>query len=70
MSPISPTCAGIKSEFNYTDTLNRVWLEAELILQAEAKALAIAYWENIKALAEVECDITVQVLSTASLKEI
>ena len=30
----------------YTDTLNAVFFEAELVTEAEAKALAIEFWED------------------------
>jgi hypothetical protein len=33
---------------NYVDSMNRVWLEDELVWQADALSLAIAYWENIQ----------------------
>jgi len=34
--------------FNYCDSTNRVWLEHELVWQADALPLAIAYWEDLE----------------------
>lgn len=52
----SPTKAGIKGDFNYIDTFNRVWMEEELVWQPDAVALATAYWENIANLAQAELE--------------
>jgi hypothetical protein len=38
---------GVQPIFNYEDTLNGIWLENELCWQADALALAIAYWEQV-----------------------
>ena len=51
--PSSPTKEGILAVFNYVDTLNGVWLEEELVWQADAVDLATAYWEKIQAQAAV-----------------
>ncbi len=42
--------------FNYVDTLNRVWLERELIWQAEAVELAIEFYneQTERAIAELK----------------
>lgn len=46
--PASPTCAGILKEVNYLDTFNRVWMEEELIWQADAVDLATLYWQAVQ----------------------
>lgn len=47
--PASPTCMGIQKAVNYLDTFNRVWMEEELVWQADAVILATLYWESVKA---------------------
>ena len=48
MMPESTSRYGIQPDVMYTDTLNRVWSEDELIFQEEAVDLARLYWENVE----------------------
>ena len=43
--PYPPCPYGIQPDYTYQDTTNRIWMEHELALKADAIALAIAYWE-------------------------
>lgn len=45
--PESVSSRGIQPSINYVDTLNRVWMEEELLSEENAVDLAKIYWGNI-----------------------